>query len=118
MDIHIKDSNIKFAAWAIGIAFTAYFTANSLYVEHPEAEITREDLQEAIDVARSDQLGEVANYYRQASKTRDLTSAEKFRYNIVVRRQCRIDAKMKSNSTTEFTIAMKECDELDPIGEL
>ena len=59
MDIHIDDSKIKFAAWAIGIAFTAYFAANSLYVEHPEAA-----------------------------------------------------------STTEFTIAMKECDELDPIGEL
>lgn len=118
MDIHIKDSNIKFAAWAIGIAFTTYFAANALYVEHPEAAVTEKDLREAIDMARSDQLAEVAEHYLRESRSRELTSGEKFRYDISVRRQCRLDAKMKSQTLSDLTLAMKECDELEPLKEL
>lgn len=88
--IEFEDSTMKFAVWAIGVAFTAYFAANELYIENHEMQIERKDFSTKVLMAESTRYAEVANYYRNEMKSRDLTEAEWARLELVETQQCRI----------------------------
>jgi len=116
--IEFDDKPIKFAVWAVTVAFGLYFTANSLYVEHPEAKVTQADLIEKIELAEADRYAEVAEHYRIEGFERNLTSGERFRYNLVVKAECRINAKLESQTTEDLMVKLEECKDLTPVEDL
>lgn len=90
LEIDTSSKTIKFAAWAIGAAFTAYFAANALYIENHEMEKTDREFRTKVLMSESTRYAEVATYYRNEMKSRDLTEAEWARLELVEKQQCRI----------------------------
>ena len=90
MHIEIKDQHLKFTAWAIGIAFSLYFAANSLYIENHEMDAEKTDFNTKVLMSESTRYAEIAKYYRDEMKLRELTEAEWARLELVEKQQCRI----------------------------
>ena len=90
MQIEVKNEHIKFVAWAIGLAFSVYFAANALYIENHEMDKEKTDFNTKVLMSESTRYAEIAKYYRDEMKKRDLTEAEWARLELVETQQCRI----------------------------
>jgi len=99
--VEFDDRIPKFAVWAIGVVFTAYFAIDSLYIDPTELSVDQaeqkaayeaigEDLQTRILMSESTRYAQVAKYYRDELQKRALTEAEQARLDLVEREQCRI----------------------------
>ena len=88
--IEFDDKIPKFVVWAVGIAFSVYFAANALYIEHHEMELEKIDFNTKVMMSESARYAEVAKQYRDEMKTRELTEAEWAILELVEKQQCRI----------------------------
>lgn len=98
-DKYLKSIAIIFGL--IGSVFTAYMFLSTEFIDEKELSISQlpqdvkqanleEDLTTRIRMSESTRYAQVAKYYRDEMKHRDLTTAEWARLELVEREQCRI----------------------------
>lgn len=110
MKIEIDNKIIGIGATAISAAFAVFFLMNSLHIENHELEISDSQLRQRILIAESTRYAEVAKYYHDLEKERDLTLAELERLRLVEEQHCRISNTLKKNTQSEnFIEELKEC---------
>lgn len=134
--IEFEDKTIRLLVFVIGAVFSAYFVLDAMFIDQTELQLDQQpqsvaieevqesqttainDLQEKMLMAESRRYAEVSEHYRRESQSRALTSAEKFRYNLVTRGQCRTDAIVEAGSEAELQMRLDQCSELQPDQEL
>jgi len=98
-DKHLKATVLVFSL--IGSVFAGYMFLSTEFIDNTELEVSQqpqnvaqknleEDLTTRIRMSESTRYAQVAKYYRDEMKERDLTSAEWARLELVEREQCRI----------------------------
>ena len=87
IELEFDEKPIKFAAWAVGAAFAAFFAANALYIENHELAYEKEDFNRKIIMAESARYMELIQYY---SNKDELTEAEQMRLSNVNYIHCRL----------------------------
>lgn len=98
MQIEISDKLLKIVAGAVSTAFAVYLFFNSIYIENHEMEAEKSTLTNRLLMSESTRYAQIAKYYRDEMKERDLTKAEQARLKLVEKEQCRIRNIISENS--------------------
>ena len=101
MKIEIDNKLFGIVTAAVSAAFGIYFYMNSIHIENHELEMADKDFKTQVLMSESTRYAEIAKYYRDEMKSRELTEAEWARLELVEKQQCRI-RNIMSNKAPEF----------------
>ena len=98
VQIEVGGKFISLVIRIITAAFGVYLFFNSIYIENHEMEVEKTTLNNRLLMSESTRYAQIAKYYRDEMKERELTSAEQDRLELVEREQCRIRNIISENS--------------------
>jgi len=98
MQIEVGGKFIGLVISIITAAFGVYLFFNSIYIENHEMEVEKTTLNNRLLMSESTRYAQIAKYYRDEMKERELTKAEQSRLELVEREQCRIRTIISENS--------------------
>jgi len=99
MKVEVDNKIIGMVISAISVAFAVFFYMNSIHIENHEMEVVDKDFRTRVLMSESTRYAEIAKYYRDEMKSRDLTEAEWARLELVEKQQCRIRNQLANNPT-------------------
>jgi len=110
--IEFEDKTIRTWVFLVGAVFSAWMFIDAMYIDDNElaldqspqnrqVESVEEDFRTRILMSESTRYAQVAKYYRDEMKARELSVAEQARLDLVEREQCRIRNELvQSNAET------------------
>jgi hypothetical protein len=98
MQIEVSNKLITLVVTIVSAAFGVYLFFNSIYIENHEMEVEKTTLNNRLLMSESTRYAQIAKYYRDEMKERELTAAEQSRLELVEREQCRIRTIISENS--------------------
>ena len=98
MKIEVDNKIFGIVTGAVSTVFAVFFFMNSIHIENHEMEAADIDFRTRVLMSESTRYAEVAKYYRDELKSRDLTEAEWARLELVEKQQCRIRNQLSKTS--------------------
>lgn len=99
MKIEIENKMLGMIGGAISTAFAVFFFMNGIHIENHEMEAADKDFRTRVLMSESTRYAEIAKYYRDEMKERELTEAEWARLELVEKQQCRIRNQLAKKPT-------------------
>lgn len=99
MKLEVDNKIFGIVTGAVTTAFAVFFYMNSIHIENHEMEIVDTDFRTRVLMSESTRYAEIAKYYRDEMKSRELTEAEWARLELVEKQQCRIRNQLAKNPT-------------------
>ena len=98
MQLEVSNKVLTLIVTIITATFGVYLFFNSIYIENHEMEVEKTTFNNRLLMSESTRYAQIAKYYRDEMKERELTAAEQSRLELVEREQCRIRNIISPNS--------------------